>query len=88
MNPMKSLYPGGNKNIKECGYLMEKMIYDVLEILNSRIDYYDCLIRFDKADIVEFEITEELKTLKKIIEKLEYSDSTKEILWNLRLLKN
>lgn len=56
---------------------MEKFIYDnaindVLEILNNRIEYYDCLIRFDKADIVEFEIIGELETLKDIIEKIKY----------------
>lgn len=56
---------------------MEKHIYDagvddVLEIIESRIEYYDCLIRFDKADIVEFEIIEELENLKNMIKKIKY----------------
>ena len=56
---------------------MEKFFYDdaiddVLEIIESRIDYYDCLIRFDKADIVEFEIIEELENLVEEIEDLKY----------------
>ena len=56
---------------------MEKFIYDdaidnVLEIIESRINYYDCLIQFDKADIVEFEIIEELENLVEEIGDLKY----------------
>lgn len=56
---------------------MEKMMYDagvddVLEIIESRIEYYDCLILFDKADSVEFEIIEELEILKDMIKKIKY----------------
>lgn len=56
---------------------MEKMMYDagvddVLEIIESRIEYYDCLIQFDKAGMVEFEIIEELEILKDMIKKLKY----------------
>lgn len=50
----------------------DNAINDVLEILDNRIDYYDCLIRFDKADIVEFEIIEELETLKDKLNDLKY----------------
>lgn len=47
-------------------------IDDALNIIESRIEYYDCLIHFDKADIVEFEIIEELEILRDNIEKLKY----------------
>lgn len=56
---------------------MEKFVYDhaiedVLDIINSRIEYYDCLIMADNVDMVEFEIIEELETLKDMIEKIKY----------------
>jgi hypothetical protein len=56
---------------------MEKFFYDsgiddVLDIIESRIDYYDCLIRFDKAEMVEFEIIEELELLRDMIKKMKY----------------
>lgn len=56
---------------------MEKFFHDsgiddVLDIIESRIDYYDCLIRFDKAEMVEFEIIEELELLRDMIKKMKY----------------
>lgn len=56
---------------------MEKMMFDegvnsALKIIENRIEYYDCLIRFDKADTVEFEIIEELERLKDMIQKKKY----------------
>ena len=56
---------------------IEKMMFDVgvdaaLKIIEDRIEYYDCLIRFDKADTVEFEIIEELETVKDMVRKLKY----------------
>lgn len=56
---------------------MEKFVYDhaiedVLDIIDSRIEYYDCLIMADKVDIVEFEIIEELEALRNMIRKLKY----------------
>ena len=56
---------------------MEKFVYDnaiedVLDIINSRIEYYDCLIMGDKVDMIEFEIIEELEVLRDIIRKLKY----------------
>jgi hypothetical protein len=53
---------------------LEKFIYDdaiddVLDIIDSRIEYYDMA---NKADIVEFEIIEELESLRDIIKKLKY----------------
>lgn len=56
---------------------MERIIYDdgiddALEIIESRIEHYDCLIRFDKVDIVELEILEELELLRNRIIKLKY----------------
>jgi hypothetical protein len=59
---------------------LEKFIYDnaiedVLDIIDSRINYYDMA---DKADIVEFEIIEELKILRDIIKKLKYYQNMEE----------
>lgn len=56
---------------------MENFVYDdamedVLDIINSRIEYYDCLIMEDKVDMVEFEIIEELEVLRDIDRKLKY----------------
>lgn len=56
---------------------MEKFLYDngiddALGIIESRIEYYDCLIRFDKADIIKFEIIEELEMITDLLNKLKY----------------
>ena len=56
---------------------MEKIMYDsgvddALKIIEDRIEYYDCLIRFDKAGAVEFEIIEELENIRGSIKKLKY----------------
>ena len=56
---------------------MERMMFDegvdaALKIIEDRIEYYDCLIRFDKADIFEFEIIKELETLRDMVRKLKY----------------
>jgi hypothetical protein len=53
---------------------MEKFIYDnaiedVLDIIDSRIEYYDMT---NKVNIVDGEIIEELKIIKDIIKKLKY----------------
>jgi hypothetical protein len=53
---------------------MEKLFYDnaiedVLDIIDSRIEYYDCP---DEVDIVNSEIIEELESLRDIIKKLKY----------------
>ena len=56
---------------------MEKFFFDdgvnsALKVIEDRIEYYDCLIRFDKADNVEFEIIEELEMVRDMIRKLKY----------------
>ena len=56
---------------------MEKFIYDkavddVLEIIESRLDYYDCLIMADKAGEMEWEKIEELELLRDMIKELKY----------------
>lgn len=56
---------------------MEKFIYDtaiddVLDIIESRLDYYDCLVIADKAGEMEWEKIEELELVKDMIEDLKY----------------
>lgn len=56
---------------------MEKFIYDdaiddVLEIIESRLEYYDCLVIADKAGEMEWEKIEELELLRGMIEDLKY----------------
>ena len=56
---------------------MEKFIYDdaiddVLDIIDSRLEYYDCLVRFDKAGEMEWEKIEELEHVKDMVEDLKY----------------
>ena len=53
------------------------MFYDdaidnVLEIIESRLDYYDCLIMADKAGEMEWEKIEELELLRDKIKDLKY----------------
>ena len=56
-----------------------KIVYDyaieqVIEILESRINYYDCLFTLVQDDcMVEFEIAEELELMKKVIRRLQYN---------------
>ena len=59
------------------GVIIEKMFYDdaiddVLEIIESRLDYYDCLIMADKAGEMEWEKIEELELLRDKIKDLKY----------------
>lgn len=56
---------------------MEKFIYDdaidnVLEIIDSRLEYYDCLVIADKAGEMEWEKIEELELLRDMITELKY----------------
>ena len=56
---------------------MEKFIYDdaiddVLEIIDSRLEYYDCLVIADKAGEMEWEKIEELELVKDLIKDLKY----------------
>ena len=56
---------------------MEKFIYDdaiddVLEIIDSRLEYYDCLVIADKAGEMEWEKIEELEHVKESIKELKY----------------
>ena len=56
---------------------MEKFIYDdaiddVLEIIDSRLEYYDCLVIADKAGEMEWEKIEELELVKGLIKDLKY----------------
>lgn len=56
---------------------MEKFIYDdaidnVLEIIESRLEYYDCLVIADKAGEMEWEKIEELEIIKDMITELKY----------------
>ena len=57
--------------------MAEKFIYDdaindVLEIIESRLDYYDCLVIADKAGEMEWEKIEELELLRDKIKDLKY----------------
>lgn len=56
---------------------MEKFIYDdaiddVLEIIDSRLEYYDCLVIADKAGEMEWEKIEELEHVRESINELKY----------------
>lgn len=56
---------------------MEKFIYDdaiddVIEIIDSRLEYYDCLVIADKAGEMEWEKIEELELVKELVNKLKY----------------
>lgn len=56
---------------------MEKFIYDdaigdVLEIIDSRLEYYDCLVIADKAGEMEWEKIEELELVKNLVNELKY----------------
>ena len=56
---------------------MEKFIYDsaiddVLDIIDSRLEYYDCLVIADKAGEMEWEKIEELEHVKESIKELKY----------------
>ena len=53
-------------------FIYDDAIDDVLEIIDSRLEYYDCLVIADKAGEMEWEKIEELETLKDIIGKLKY----------------
>ena len=57
--------------------MAEKFIYDdaindVLEIIESRLDYYDCLVIADKASEMEWEKIEEIELLRDKIKDLKY----------------
>ena len=56
---------------------IEKFVYDdaiddVLEIIDSRLEYYDCLVIADKAGEMEWEKIEELELVKDKIKELKY----------------
>lgn len=56
---------------------MEKFFYDdaiddVLDIIDSRLEYYDCLVIADKAGEMEWEKIEELEHVKESIKELKY----------------
>lgn len=56
---------------------MEKFFYDdaiddVIEIIDSRLEYYDCLVIADKAGEMEWEKIEELELIKDMIKDLKY----------------
>ena len=56
---------------------IEKFVYDnaiddVLEIIDSRLEYYDCLVIADKAGEMEWEKIEELEHVKESIKELKY----------------
>lgn len=56
---------------------MEKFFYDdaiddVLEIIDSRLEYYDCLVIADKAGEMEWEKIEELEHVKESVKELKY----------------
>lgn len=56
---------------------MEKFIYDdaiddVLEIIDSRLEYYDCLVVADKAGGMEWEKIEELEHVRESVKELKY----------------
>lgn len=56
---------------------MEKIFYDdaiddVLEIIDSRLEYYDCLVIADKAGEMEWEKIEELEHVKESVKELKY----------------
>ncbi len=56
---------------------MEKFIYDsaiddVIDIIDSRLEYYDCLVIADKAGEMEWEKIEELEHVKESVKELKY----------------
>lgn len=56
---------------------MEKFIYDdaiddVLEIIEERLEYYDCLVIADRAGEMEWEKIEELELVKDLVNELKY----------------
>ena len=56
---------------------MEKFFYDdaiddVIKIIDSRLEYYDCLVIADKAGEMEWEKIEELEHVKESIKELKY----------------
>lgn len=56
---------------------MEKFFYDdaiddVLDIIDSRLEYYDCLVIADKAGEMEWEKIEELEHVKESVKELKY----------------
>ena len=57
--------------------MAEKFIYDdaiddVLDIIDSRLEYYDCLVIADKAGEMEWEKIEELEHVKESVKELKY----------------
>lgn len=59
------------------GVIIEHFIYDdaiddVLDIIDSRLEYYDCLVIADRAGEMEWEKIEELELLRDMIKDLKY----------------
>lgn len=53
-------------------FFYDDAIDDVLEIIDSRLEYYDCLVIADKAGEMEWEKIEELEHVKESIKELKY----------------
>ena len=53
-------------------FMYDSAIDDVLEIIDSRLEYYDCLVIADKAGEMEWEKIEELELLKDLVNELKY----------------
>lgn len=53
-------------------FIYDDAIDDVLEIIDSRLEYYDCLVIADKAGEMEWEKIEELEIVKDLVNKLKY----------------
>ena len=56
---------------------MEKFLYDsaiddVIDIIDSRLEYYDYLVIADKAGEMEWEKIEELEHVKESVKELKY----------------
>lgn len=53
-------------------FIYDDAIDDVIDIINSRLEYYDCLIIADKIGEMEWEKIEELELLRDMITDLKY----------------
>ena len=62
----------GEKMIKMEKFIYDSAIDDVLEIIDSRLEYYDCLVIADQAGEMEWEKIEELELLRDKIKDLKY----------------
>ena len=72
MNYELFLKPTIDENFIELLIVYDNAIDDVLDIIDSRLEYYDCLVIADKAGEMEWEKIEELELVKDLVNELKY----------------